>query len=152
MRGTQRVGTVIVVGLRAEALLARRLGVPVVIGGGTAAGAEAAARRAVVAAGATALVSFGLAGGLDPGLRPGALVVPTAVLCGDRSFAADPALMAMARRRDDASPAGGRHARHGRGNQAPAMAGDRRGHAGPGERCRGARRRRRTGCRSPCCA
>jgi hypothetical protein len=63
------VGTVIVVGLKAEALLARRLGVPVMIGGGTAAGAEMAARRAV-AEGATALVSFGLAGGLDPSLRP----------------------------------------------------------------------------------
>jgi adenosylhomocysteine nucleosidase len=90
--GNAGVNTAIVVGLRAEALLARRLGVPVVVGGGTAAGAEAAARRAV-AAGATALVSFGLAGGLDPDLRPGTLVVPAAVLCGDQSFAADPALM-----------------------------------------------------------
>jgi adenosylhomocysteine nucleosidase len=86
------VSTVIVVGLRSEALLARRLGVPVMVGGGTAAGAEAAARRAV-AAGATALVSFGLAGGLDPDLRPGTLVVPAAVICEDNSFAADPTLM-----------------------------------------------------------
>lgn len=91
-RGTIGVGTVIVVGLKAEALLARRLGVPVMIGGGTAAGAEVAARRAV-AEGATALVSFGLAGGLDPSLRPGELIVPTTVLCNDASFAADPGLM-----------------------------------------------------------
>lgn len=80
------------VGLRAEARLARRLGVPVAIGGGTAAGAEAVARR-VAAQGATALISFGLAGGLDPRLRPGVLVVPTAVLCDGGSFAANPALM-----------------------------------------------------------
>jgi len=92
-RGTHGVGTVIVVGLRAEALLARRLGVPVMIGGGTASGAEVAARRAV-GEGATALVSFGLAAGLDPSLRPGDLVVPTAVLCDEGTFAADPTLMA----------------------------------------------------------
>ncbi len=82
----------IVVGLRAEARLARRLGLPVEIGGGTAAGAEAAADRAV-SAGATALLSFGLAGGLDPGLRPGALVVPTAVLHDGALHAADHALL-----------------------------------------------------------
>jgi adenosylhomocysteine nucleosidase len=81
----------VVVGLRAEARLARRLGVTVVIGGGTAAGAEAAARRAI-AAGATALVSFGLAGGLDPRLRPGDLVVPAAVLCDGVLLASDPGL------------------------------------------------------------
>lgn len=82
------------VGLHAEARLARCFGVSVGIGGGTAAGAEVAARRAV-AEGATALVSFGLAGGLEPGLRPGTLVVPAAVLCDGASFAADPALMEL---------------------------------------------------------
>jgi adenosylhomocysteine nucleosidase len=86
-------GTVIVVGLRAEARLARRLNLPVVIGGGTAAGAETVARRAV-ADGATALLSFGIAGGLDPALRPGDLLVPEAVLCGGMNFAADPWLSA----------------------------------------------------------
>ncbi len=86
-RGARKVSTVIVVGLRAEAQLARRLGVPIMIGGGSAAGAEVAARRAV-AAGATGLVSFGLAAGLDPSLRPGRLVVPTAVLCDDAWLAA----------------------------------------------------------------
>ncbi len=68
----------IIVGMAAEARLARRLG-EVAIGGGTPAGAEAAAER-LVAHGATALLSFGLAGGLDPHLRPGSIVVPVAVL------------------------------------------------------------------------
>lgn len=93
-RGTLGSSTAIVVGLHAEARLARRFGVSVVIGGGTAAGAKVAARRAV-AEGATALVSFGLAGGLEPGLGPGALVVPAAVLCDGALFAADPALMEL---------------------------------------------------------
>ena len=88
------MGVVVVVGLRAEAVLARRLGVPVEIGGGTASGAQTAARRAI-AAGASALVSFGLAGGLDPALRPVALVVPTAVLDDGASFAADPSLLVL---------------------------------------------------------
>lgn len=85
--------TVIVVGMRAEAKLARRLGMPVMIGGGTAAGAEDTARRAVDA-GATSLVSFGLSAGLDPGLRPGKVVVPAVVLADDKSFTPDAALMA----------------------------------------------------------
>lgn len=42
--------------------------------------------------GATALVSFGLAGGLDPALRPGVLVVPNTVLIGDDPFMADATL------------------------------------------------------------
>jgi adenosylhomocysteine nucleosidase len=69
----------VVVGLAAEARIARRLGYPVAIGGGTNAGAEVAARR-IAQAGATGLISFGLAGGLDPGLRPGTIVVATVVL------------------------------------------------------------------------
>lgn len=86
-------GPVAVVGLRAEARLARRWGCAVVTGGGTAAGAEAAVRRAV-AGGATGLVSFGLAGGLDPSLRPGDVLVPPVVRCGDAAYAADAALVA----------------------------------------------------------
>jgi len=60
-------------------------------GGGTAAGALQAAERAA-ADGAAALLSFGLAGGLDPRCRPGAIVIPRAVLDGDAAIAADPAL------------------------------------------------------------
>jgi len=82
----------VVVGLVAEARIARRLGV-VEIGGGVPAGAAAAAER-LVARGAGALLSFGLAGGLDPALAPGALVVPAEVVAGDGRFATDAALSA----------------------------------------------------------
>jgi adenosylhomocysteine nucleosidase len=84
-----RVG--IVVGLAAEARIARRLGGPVAIGGGTVDGARAAA-DALVAEGCIGLISFGLAGGLDPALRPGALVVPSAVIVGDERYLTDPNL------------------------------------------------------------
>jgi len=81
-----------VVGLKAEARLARRLGVPVEVGGGDAAGAAAAAAR-LIARGVSGLVSFGLAGGLDPALAPGAILVPPVVLLGPGRWDADPALM-----------------------------------------------------------
>lgn len=71
--------TAIVTGLTAEATIARRFGVPVEAGGGTPWGAEQAAER-LVAAGATALISFGLAGGLDPDFRAGDIIVPIAVV------------------------------------------------------------------------
>ncbi len=81
----------IVVGLEAEGRIARGLAGPVAAGGGTPAGAAAAAER-LVAGGATALLSFGLAGGLDPALAPGTLVVPGAVLHRGRPWPCDPAL------------------------------------------------------------
>jgi adenosylhomocysteine nucleosidase len=84
----------IVVGMTAEDRIARRLGWPVAIGGGTADGARSAA-NALVQQGCTALISFGLAGGLDPLLRPGALVVPTTVIAGDLRYAADVDLSRM---------------------------------------------------------
>ncbi len=71
----------VVVGLAAEARLARGLGGTVAVGGGGAAGA-ASAVQALLDAGATALVSFGLTGGLAPGLPAGAIVVPAAVVDG----------------------------------------------------------------------
>lgn len=80
----------VVTGLQAEARLARELG-RTVAGGGTAEGARRAA-EALVAEGVTALVSFGLAGGLDPALAPGAVVVPEAVVCQGRRYGADGAL------------------------------------------------------------
>jgi adenosylhomocysteine nucleosidase len=83
----------VVVGLAAEARIARRLGYPVAIGGGGAAGAEAAALR-LVADGARGLLSFGLCGGLDPALRPGELLIPEIVLDGAAHYAASPALAA----------------------------------------------------------
>lgn len=78
--GSELIG--IVVGLAAEARLAAGLGCVVEIGGGTPAGAEAAVAR-LIARGVTGVVSFGLAGGLDPTLRPGMLVVPEAVVVAD---------------------------------------------------------------------
>ncbi len=69
----------IVTGLTAEARIAARLGWPVEAGGGTPWGAELAAEK-LVAAGATSLISFGLAGGLDADFRPGDVIVPMAVV------------------------------------------------------------------------
>jgi adenosylhomocysteine nucleosidase len=81
-----------VTGLRAEARLAAPLG-PAEAGGGFPAGAAVAAER-LLAQGATALVSFGVCGGLDPALRPGALIVPRAVLAGGACYPTDAGLSA----------------------------------------------------------
>lgn len=80
-----------VTGLAAEARIARRAGLAAAAAGGEAARTEAAIAR-LVADGASALVSFGICGGLDPALAPGTLLLPRAVLdeAGAR-FAADPA-------------------------------------------------------------
>ena len=98
MAGSQRrrlsgMSIVVVVGMRAEARLARRLGLPVVVGGGSAAGAGAAVAGAV-AEGASGLLSFGLAGGLDPAVPSGLLLVPGSVLWDGRWHEADPAMLA----------------------------------------------------------
>lgn len=53
-----------------------------------------AAAARLVGDGATALVSFGLAGGLDPALRPGMVVVASVVLADGERLAADAALAA----------------------------------------------------------
>jgi adenosylhomocysteine nucleosidase len=81
----------IVVGLRAEARIARRIG-RAVAGGGTPVGAEQAALR-LAHENVRALLSFGLAGGLDPTLRPGTIVIPRAVLSGGERFGVDPELL-----------------------------------------------------------
>jgi len=81
-----------VVGLVAEARIARGMSM-VEIGGGLPEGAAEAGER-LVARGARALLSFGLAGGLDPALAPGAIVVPGCVVEGDARFAVDAALAA----------------------------------------------------------
>jgi adenosylhomocysteine nucleosidase len=80
-----------IVGLKAEAALIAPLEHAVFIGGGGAIGA-ATATAAAIAAGARALVSFGLAGGLDPALRPGHLIVPHEIIGHGSRYAADPDL------------------------------------------------------------
>ncbi len=80
-----------VVGLAAEARLLRSLGWPVAIGGGTAGGARLAAER-LVSGGIAALISFGLAGGLDPVLRAGSLLIPREIMTDKQRLPADPGL------------------------------------------------------------
>lgn len=82
----------LVTGLTAEARIAAWLGTARA-GGGRSAGAEMAAER-LAAEGATALVSFGLCGGLDPALPPGTLLVPQLVRDGPVERATDPGLAA----------------------------------------------------------
>ena len=61
------------------------------MGGGRAEGAAAAAQR-LVEHGVAGLISFGLAGGLDPALVPGTVLVPAAVLLDAERWDADEAL------------------------------------------------------------
>ncbi len=82
-----------VTGLTAEADLARPLSSLVAAGGGDYAGAAFAAER-LVQNGACALISFGLAGGLDPALLPGTLVVPARIIGETPEFEADFNLLA----------------------------------------------------------
>ena len=91
MFGADALG--IVVGLEAEAKIARRLSKIVEVGGGDAAGAAAACQR-LIARGIRSLISFGLAGGLNPALRPGTLVVPDVVLSKDGHWPTHPPLAA----------------------------------------------------------
>jgi adenosylhomocysteine nucleosidase len=69
------------------------LGCPVEAGGGAEAGATQAVAR-LLARGVSGIVSFGLAGGLDPALAPGALIVPRTVVLGGEQRDTDPALVA----------------------------------------------------------
>ena len=78
--------------MAAEARIARPLGI-IAAGGGLPAGAEAAAIR-LVAQGVSALISFGLAGGLDPALPAGAVLVPATVLLDGETWHCDPDLAA----------------------------------------------------------
>src|ERR1700689_920023 len=84
---------VLLVGFEAEASVARLSGWKVAIGGGTTNGAAKIA-RGLIDAGATGIVSFGLAGGLDPALRPGTVVVADAVEANGRTWWTDQALSA----------------------------------------------------------
>ena len=86
--GAAAVG--VVAGLRAEARCLRGLNVRIVCTGGSPERARAEAAR-LVAEGAAGLVSFGLAGGLAPELRPGDLLLPETVRAPDGpALTADP--------------------------------------------------------------
>ncbi|HLY44893.1 MAG TPA: hypothetical protein VKQ73_04895 [Stellaceae bacterium] len=75
-------------GLAAEARIAREAGFQVIVGAGdprrTMALVEVAAQRA------KCLVSFGVAGGLAPHLRPGDVVISAEVIGDDRRWRPDP--------------------------------------------------------------
>jgi adenosylhomocysteine nucleosidase len=81
-----------VVGLKAEAALLRGSGFLVGIGGGEPKGAAIAA-ESLVAKGAEALISFGLAGGLNPALPPGAILVPSILIENEMVFQCDAELV-----------------------------------------------------------
>jgi hopanoid-associated phosphorylase len=81
-----------VVGMRSEAALLPAA-YPVACSGGIPAKAKRLA-EALLEAGAPGLISFGIAGGLAPMLRPGDLVIANGVTIGDgRTLAADPVWM-----------------------------------------------------------
>src|ERR1044072_9023076 len=67
-----------VVGMTFEARIAARLGVPVVCGGGGKHLEKSLARA--MAAGCKGLISFGVAGGLAPGLKPGTCIIGSSVI------------------------------------------------------------------------
>jgi hopanoid-associated phosphorylase len=81
---------IVITGMRAEAKIASAPGVRVFACGGQV-GLRASAIRHAVFAGAPAIVSFGIAGGLKPHMRPGHWIVATGVSAGDRRIEADPA-------------------------------------------------------------
>ncbi|MGX0619791.1 hopanoid-associated phosphorylase [Cupriavidus metallidurans] len=56
------------------------------------------ARLAQLAQGCDGVISFGVAGGLDPTLPPGTVIVATAVRAGDTSYSTDPYWTAALRR------------------------------------------------------
>jgi adenosylhomocysteine nucleosidase len=80
-----------ITGLTAEAALLTATPLRVAIGGGTPAGAIRAA-QSLLDQGATALISFGLAGGLNPTYRPGTLLIPRAIITGSARYPCDPDL------------------------------------------------------------
>jgi adenosylhomocysteine nucleosidase len=80
--------------MMSEARIAQRAGCAVAIGGGLPSGARKMAQR-LIEDGVTGLISFGLAGGLDPALPAGTLVVPHAILHQGTEFRCDPGLVQM---------------------------------------------------------
>jgi hopanoid-associated phosphorylase len=86
-RAKQQPRIAIVVGMKSEARIVGGADSIVVVGGGSAARVEDGLARLHQAAPLHGVLSFGVAGGLAPGLRPGDLVAPAAVLSGSTAFA-----------------------------------------------------------------
>lgn len=78
---------IVVVGMAFEARIASSLGVRVICGGDGKT-LESTLTHAM-AAGSSALVSFGVAGGIAPALKPGACVIATSVIDHDRVHKTD---------------------------------------------------------------
>jgi len=79
----------ILAGLQSEARCLSGSGYTVALSGARLDGARRAAQR-LVAGGATHLLSFGLAGGLDPALPPGTLLLPMRLMASDgKNFEVD---------------------------------------------------------------
>jgi adenosylhomocysteine nucleosidase len=93
---------IVVTGLRAEARIASAPGLSVFACGGDVRPSAHSIKQAVFA-GAPAIVSFGVAGGLTSNLSPGDWVVATSVISGDRTIQTDPA---WSRRLADRLPTG----------------------------------------------
>jgi len=77
-------------GLEAEARIAQGPRVRTVLGGGQAALLRTRLAAAVAAGGVAGIASFGIAGGLDAGLRPGTLVIASWIAGPRRRWIADP--------------------------------------------------------------
>jgi hopanoid-associated phosphorylase len=87
MNGRERP-VLVVCGLAFEAAIARGPGVAAIHGPGAAATGRLE-RLLVDAAGYRGILSFGIAGGLDPALQPGACVLADAVVAGEERFQAN---------------------------------------------------------------
>jgi len=85
----------VLVGLEVEASLARRLPGSCVAVSAARPDLAAVAARHLAESGCRALLSFGLAGGLDPALRPGSIVLPEEVVGAGGSWRPDPTLRAL---------------------------------------------------------
>lgn len=72
------MSTIVVTGLEIEARIARRAGLRTLVVGGKPEQRTAAIAEAIES-GATGLISFGIAGGLDPKLIPGTMLLPETV-------------------------------------------------------------------------
>lgn len=79
------IGPIVVVGLQREATIARAAGVQVIVGGGADRTHVGSLLDAAIAAGGRGIISFGIAGGLDPELGPGACLIGRRVV-GDEAW------------------------------------------------------------------